>query len=98
MQLQGFLQVCLLAPGALGQEVTEVPQLVALLADQVQGVVVVGCELVAVQDHHLSLAYQLLQGQGTAQAHWHKRHRSVTPRGHVQGMLTEEPARVDCTG
>lgn len=82
MQLQGFLQVRLFAPDALSQEVAEVPQLVALLADQVQGVVVVGCELVAVQDHHLSLAYQLLQGQDTARA---RLHRSVTPQCHTTG-------------
>lgn len=43
-----------------GDDVAEVPQLVAALHDESQGVVVVGCQLVAVQDHHLSTGHLVL--------------------------------------
>lgn len=61
MKVQGLLQVHLLPFDLIKQEVGVVPQLIALLADQVEGVVMVCCELVSVQYHHLSLPYQILQ-------------------------------------
>lgn len=43
-----------------GDDVTEMPQLVAPLDNESQGVVVVGGQLVTMQDHHLSTSHLLL--------------------------------------
>lgn len=44
----------------VGDYITVVPQLVAVLDDERQGVVMVGGQLVAVQDHQLSSSHLLL--------------------------------------
>lgn len=44
----------------MGDDVTVMPQLIAALDDERQGVVVVGGQLVTVQDQHLSAGHLLL--------------------------------------
>lgn len=52
-----------------GDEVAQVTQLVAALHDERQRVVVVGGQLVAVQDHHLRASHLLLDGTDDAMKH-----------------------------
>lgn len=89
MELQGLLQACLLPFEVVSQEVRVVPELIALLADQVEGVVMVGCELVPVQNHHLSLPYQLLQGKGHNALHTDTNRAKVSTRTSGHCHLTK---------
>lgn len=59
-KVQGSLELVVLPFDLLQQDIRMVPQLITLLADQVEGVVVVGCQLVPMKDHNLSLPCQLL--------------------------------------
>lgn len=65
-QVPGSSERCPFCTYGGGDDVTEMTQLVAALDDERQGIVVVGGQLVTVQDHHLRTSHLLLLNKQTS--------------------------------